>query len=860
MDIQSSTFNQLFVLYPVIIQGWVTPVKPDGIAHGGIPKVLYDGQAQGLELLIDPWTELQLASWIMAADDRVDLYKQGHPTPITGKTVAPGEEQLRIRLYLPHGWLDQGVNGLYYKVTRVSGNVEQSRDLLVLYHLRLPDTLDVAIPPDVIQDGVGPERAAQGVTFGFTYNNRRNFDRIEFSVGDATFRFDVPDAPMPITHTLFTDAFEQAGDNPSAVVEFKVFDQLGNVVRSPEKRLDIHLGRLILLAPTVRGMNGNQFSPVNSEVRVIVPQGPLLSSDKLWVKWKGATDVAAGSYTSPPRLVSAGLEIAVPRSVLAYSLGQQVTVTYVFERNGIATESPPLLLNILTLPETALTPPKIVEADANNYLDVLALGTNNATIHALLHTLIEAGQPCWLRLEGKKADGSVHNLTLWNGLPAQVNSTWVSQGFWPQVLANSYVKLLGHGTTLTIKYKVALDKSNVEANAVVFPDRVCTIKAVELAVPTLDNVLDSAGNEVLEAGLTVSTTLILRGTASKGLQVEIFDGSGSSAMSKGTVTANATTGIWEHTFPVPLGARRLYAKALYLVNPVYSNVRTLTVTAATAPTLTSVKGSPSDVEIPNGGTTVETAVTLTGIAAKGQKVDVLDGATSKGQATADATTGIWTKKVSGLVGGSHSFTARALYGSGQSSNSRVVVVSVFNIDTSLMVLNGQAVRTGWATTGLDFIGNTGVRVPTGGVGTLIYTSSNTNVASVASNGKVTGQRNGSANISVEDANKSRVSYPVQVSNIYQLQHSFQPGYTYHEAINWLNSVPGSIPVSYALAGMIRVYGPDSSWPYRTGDVHWMCDAAGCAGNSRTIFAYRNGGIICEPNLNNRFISWCLRPL
>lgn len=65
MDIQSGVLNELFVLYPVIIQGWVTPVKPDGIAHGGIPKVLYDDQAQGLECLIDPWTELQLQSWIM---------------------------------------------------------------------------------------------------------------------------------------------------------------------------------------------------------------------------------------------------------------------------------------------------------------------------------------------------------------------------------------------------------------------------------------------------------------------------------------------------------------------------------------------------------------------------------------------------------------------------------------------------------------------------------------------------------------------------------------------------------------------------------------------------------------------------
>jgi len=126
MDIQYSIFNELFVLYPVIIRGWVTPVKPQGIAQGGIPKVLYDGETQGLECLIDPWTEMQLASWTMAVDDRVDLYVNDNPTPATGKTVAPGEEQQRVRLYLPHGWLNQGVNRLYYKVTRVGGNDESS--------------------------------------------------------------------------------------------------------------------------------------------------------------------------------------------------------------------------------------------------------------------------------------------------------------------------------------------------------------------------------------------------------------------------------------------------------------------------------------------------------------------------------------------------------------------------------------------------------------------------------------------------------------------------------------------------------------------------------------------------------------
>ena len=678
MDIQSAAFSELFVLFPVIIQGWVSPVKPANIADGGIPKALYDGQTQGLECLVDPWTELQLRSWIMAADDRVDLYVNDDPTPVTGKTVNPGEETLRQRLYLPHGNLMHGVNRLHYKVTRVGGNSEPSRDLLVLYHLRPVDNLDLVIPADVLKDGVSAARAAQGVEFGFTYANRRNHDRIEFLLGDTQVRFDVPDGTAPITHKLFTDTFQKAGDNPSAVAEFYVVDQLGNRVKSPEKRLDIHLDRLDLPAPTVKGMTGTNFNPTQPEVRVLVPQGSLLPADKLSVIWQGAAGTpVAGSYTSPQRLVSAGLEIAVPRSVLAYSLGKQVTVTYVVERNGKPTTSLPLPLNILTLPATALIPPKIVEADANNFLDLMLLGSKNATIHALLHTLIEAGQPCWLSLEGKKADSTAHNLPLWNGLPDQVNATWISQGFWPAALANSYLKQLGHGTTLTIKFKVSLDKSNNLATATVFPDRTYTIKAVELVVPTLDNVLDTGNKEVLQGGFTVSTTLKLKGKASNGQEVEIFDGSGSSAVSKGTATANTTTGNWEHSITVAQGGRRLYAKSLYHSTTIYSNVRLLTVIAAVAPTITSVKaGSANGPEIPNGGTTVETTVILTGAAAKGQKVDVLDGTVSKGQPVANATTGIWTLTVSGLAMSPpvHRFTAKALYGSGVTSPAWTITV------------------------------------------------------------------------------------------------------------------------------------------------------------------------------------------
>jgi hypothetical protein len=195
-------------------------------------------------------------SWPLAAWDRVDLYVNDNPAPVAGDTVKPGEEEDRMPLYIPHGRLIHGVNRLHYVVTRPSDNSSQpSRDLFVLYHLRAPgdpapEGLDLLIPPDVVRDGVSAERAAQGVEFGFDYANRRDYDRIRFMLGNTTVEWEIMDGSIPVVKTLFTDTFQQAGDNSNTLVEFVVFDQLGNFNRSPAKRLDIHL-HSVLIPPTL---------------------------------------------------------------------------------------------------------------------------------------------------------------------------------------------------------------------------------------------------------------------------------------------------------------------------------------------------------------------------------------------------------------------------------------------------------------------------------------------------------------------------------------------------------------------------------------------------------------------------------
>ncbi|TFF33554.1 hypothetical protein E3U47_24765 [Pseudomonas sp. RIT623] len=85
------------------------------------------------------------------------------------------------------------------------------------------------------------------------------------------------------------------------------------------------------------------------------------------------------------------------------------------------------------------------------------------------------------------------------------------------------------------------------------------------------------------------------------------------------------------------------------------------------------------------------------------------------------------------------------------------------------MLNGVSIKMpGRPRSGLDSIGNTAVRVATGGRAPYTYSSNNSAIASVTAQGKVVGERNGSATITVRDASGQSVSYGVQVSNVLQV--------------------------------------------------------------------------------------------
>lgn len=281
----------------------------------------------------------------------------------------------------------------------------------------------------------------------------------------------------------------------------------------------------------------------------------------------------------------------------------------------------------------------------------------------------------------------------------------VSKG---QATADPITRLWAHDITVVEGPRRLYAKALYPTDGSVYSN-VRELTVVELVTPTLDSVKGANNQEVQEDDCTVSTTLKLSGQASKGQKVEIFDGNGASAVSKGQTTADPVTGLWSHDINVVIGKRRLYAKSLYHSggSSVYSNVRECEVVALVTPTLDGVIGG-NNQEVREGDLIVSTRLKLSGQASKGQKVEIFDGsgsgAVSKGQATAESATGVWTLDIT-VNDGARRLYARSLYHSGSSVFSNVRKFTVVPLVTptldSVKGSDGREIPHGGSTTSTE---------------------------------------------------------------------------------------------------------------------------------------------------------------
>ena len=296
-------------------------------------------------------------------------------------------------------------------------------------------------------------------------------------------------------------------DGSTLKLEFKAsFNQSTDVDQATTFPLRTYTIRaaLDLRAPSVKQATGTapsqQLNPVvaSTALTVEIPDYRIQPGDQVSVTWTGSA--GEGSHTSAPQALPDSREIPVPVSVIAYNLGKPVTVTYRVTRNGDESDpSAPLNLAVQSFAENDLPKPKILDAANNGDGTELDLGnvTGSTTVRIDGWPHIAVGQYVWLRLKGRKADGSVHDRTVWEA-PSRVTPSEYDQGFLRGNVPYDYLQDLGDGSTLTVEFKVDFSKTTDEANAITFPLRTYTVRAaLDLSAPRVKQATGSSPDQLL---------------------------------------------------------------------------------------------------------------------------------------------------------------------------------------------------------------------------------------------------------------------------------------------------------------------------------------------------------------------------
>lgn len=381
-------------------------------------------------------------------------------------------------------------------------------------------------------------------------------------------------AGKPIQFTIGAGLIK---NNKGGMVEAKYSIKLAAGGTSYSNPLTFRVGvALELKAPAIeQAPNGSTLDPFAAEdALTAIINYDMRIGDKITVTLTGAPGTPAGGShtTAPVNVTTIGAQnIEIDTSVLAFNFGKSVSVHCTVSRDGESKDSEVLVLAVLPIQDQdSRLPSPIINGNTSSELDTNTLARGAKTrIARWSHNA--QGQPLWL-LYLKDDDPTPFAIT-YEATPTP--AAGLPNVMYPDTPVAA-LKALPNGARVRIEFRVGFDRSSDESKAVTFPVRNYTVKAKVWVTPTLNNVLDDKGVEVPEGQATLSTTLKLKGTATKGEKVELYDGNGPSAALKGNADVDPVTGKWEYTITVaPAGSRRLYAKALYPVSQLYSNVRTL---------------------------------------------------------------------------------------------------------------------------------------------------------------------------------------------------------------------------------------------------------------------------------------------
>ncbi|MBC3375719.1 hypothetical protein HU762_17340 [Pseudomonas sp. SWRI92] len=374
--------KEILIIDPVIILGMVSVVHPAN-PHGGVPlRLLSNGI---LPLLVEPWIN-------HFAYDDARLLLGNSDIPVLNKTILPGEENQNFTFPLPDALLSNGINQMRLSVLRVGQTVPvTSSPLTVLFHRPQPGGevstpgdntyLSLALPADVIANGVDAARAAQGVivTLSYPYMRERDVITLDRDSREMEYPVNANEAAAGRVEIILRAAdFWQ--DNPRFALRFRVTDQLGNssgpqAIWSRTTNIDVHVRQpaLDLKKPRVveaRELNGERLNFerdfyeaqfANVEVNYI----GSAPGQTVKVSWLGRNSTY-GSEVQTVSFAGQTLNFQVPRNEVVDCIGTGAEIRYTVRLPGTAADIPSKGLDIKVTPQKyALREPTLNDSKTN---------------------------------------------------------------------------------------------------------------------------------------------------------------------------------------------------------------------------------------------------------------------------------------------------------------------------------------------------------------------------------------------------------------------------------------------------------------------------------------------------------------
>ena len=217
------------------IPGMKQPVFTTQPVDAGLPLALTHLYPEGVKVFIVPPAG-------MVADDRLVLRLDG--ALVATKPIAIGEEDQRAVLYVQAKLWKDGPNTLDYGLERGGVEIETSHPLQVWFHRNRPGLVDrfpeeeghselqLSVKQVVLDEGVNPERAREGVAATLFYPLMRAFDNVQLDCNGVILTRLVTQADVdsgePLVILIDEATFIKAGDAADFSLKFTVWDCVGN--------------------------------------------------------------------------------------------------------------------------------------------------------------------------------------------------------------------------------------------------------------------------------------------------------------------------------------------------------------------------------------------------------------------------------------------------------------------------------------------------------------------------------------------------------------------------------------------------------------------------------------------------------